>query len=34
MDEATEAVPPDDRRWAVDGGRFGRADTVGTSLPE
>jgi hypothetical protein len=34
MDEATEALPPDDTRWAVDGGRFERVDTVGTSLSE
>lgn len=34
VDEAAKAVAPDDTRWAIDGGRFGRADTIGASLPE
>lgn len=34
VDEAAEAVAPDDTRWVVDGGRFGRADTAGASLSE
>jgi hypothetical protein len=34
VNEAAEAIPPDDTRWAIDGRRFGLADTIGASLPE
>ncbi|GAA3814522.1 hypothetical protein GCM10022206_61210 [Streptomyces chiangmaiensis] len=33
VDEAAEAVPPDDTRWAIDGRQFGRADTSGHRCP-
>ncbi|MFD0503378.1 hypothetical protein ACFQ0G_11395 [Streptomyces chiangmaiensis] len=33
VDEAAEAIPPDDTRWAIDGRRFGRPDTVGHRCP-
>ncbi|GAA1918443.1 hypothetical protein GCM10009753_58560 [Streptantibioticus ferralitis] len=34
VDEAAEEVTPEDARWAVYGGWFGRADAVGASLSE
>lgn len=34
VDEAAEAVAPDDARWAIGGGWFGRVDAVGVSLSE
>ncbi|MBL3671003.1 hypothetical protein JL475_34700 [Streptomyces sp. M2CJ-2] len=34
VDEAAEAALPEDTRWAIDGGRLGRADIIGASLPE
>lgn len=34
VDEAAKAVAPDDTRWVIGGGWFGRIDTVGTALSE
>ncbi|GAA1258075.1 hypothetical protein GCM10009646_52640 [Streptomyces aureus] len=34
VDEAAEAVAPDDTRWVIDDGSFGRAGTVRGALSE